>query len=245
MAEDYISQNPYTYAANDSIKFIDYLGLGIIYGEDGSFIEDDGKDDDKAYVRTNTFIEDENGNITLGDPVTTLLSITNSELLTVAGAVFGESDTQNRTNEMMAIASAIVNNNELSGDPSLTVTTIRIAFAATDGNRRTAAFKSTTAAERNDTDMQTAIFATINAITGGRDFSNGATGWDGADLKTNSHRFGLNIPDPAHDIYNVGDRPLKTKENGSLYRRQTTAAHGGTVFMRIHPDFVKGGGRAY
>lgn len=93
--------------------------------------------------------------------------------------------------------------------------------------------------------MRSAVAGAINAVTGGTDHSNGATGWDGADLKTNSHRFGLNVANSSHDIYKVGDRPLSTKENGSSYRRQTTAAVGGTVFMRIHPDFVAGGGRAY
>ncbi|NJL76887.1 MAG: hypothetical protein HC892_19570 [Saprospiraceae bacterium] len=85
----------------------------------------------------------------------------------------------------------------------------------------------------------------LNAVNRGHDWSNGTTGWDGADLRTNNHRFGLNIADSSHDIYNVGDRPLQTSRNGSNYLRQTTAAQGGTVFMRIHPDFVGGGGRSY
>lgn len=87
--------------------------------------------------------------------------------------------------------------------------------------------------------MKTAVAGAINAVMGGTDYSNGATGWDGADLKTNSHRFGLNIADSSHDIYKVGDRPLTTPVQGASYTRQTTAAHGGSVFMRIHPDWVK------
>jgi hypothetical protein len=93
--------------------------------------------------------------------------------------------------------------------------------------------------------MEMSTAAAINAATHGEDYSNGATGWDGRDLKTNSHRFGLNISDSKHDIFKVGDRPFSPLRNGSAYSRQTTAAHGETVFMRIHPNWIKNGGRPY
>jgi hypothetical protein len=89
--------------------------------------------------------------------------------------------------------------------------------------------------------MKSSTAAAVSALTGGVDYSNGATGWDGRDLKTNDHRFGLNISNPSHDIHNVGDKPLS---NGT-YKRQTTAAHGQTVFMRIHPNAVKKGAPNY
>jgi len=67
------------------------------------------------------------------------------------------------------------------------------------------------------------------------------TGWDGRDLPTSSHRFGLNMSSPSHDIYGMGDRPLS---NGG-YVRQTTGAAGHSVFIRIHPAFVKKGSPNY
>jgi hypothetical protein len=100
--------------------------------------------------------------------------------------------------------------------------------------------------QRNASDaMKTSTAAAVDAAIGGKDYSNGATVWDGRDLKFNSHRFGLHISSPDHDIYNVGDRPLSHRENGSVYRRETTGAAGQTVFMRIYPTFVRGGGRAF
>ena len=109
-------------------------------------------------------------------------------------------------------------------------------------------FNNTSPHNRNgNKKMMVSISAAINAICEGFDYSNGATGWDGIDLKTNSHRFGLNIQDPSHDIFGVGDRPFKnpSSHNNSRYSRQTTAAHGRTVFERIHPDYIKGGGRRW
>lgn len=165
----------------------------------------------------------------------------------MASASYGEGSSSNNREELFGISSAIVNNNNLRGsDASLSKTILKIANAASDGNERFGDFNTLSAVERNENPgMTTAIAGAINALTGGTDYSNGATGWDGADLKTNSHRFGLNIAHKSHDLYKVGDRPLSVKENGSLYRRQTTSSHGGTVFMRIHPTYVKGGGRAY
>ena len=100
--------------------------------------------------------------------------------------------------------------------------------------------------DRNgDSKMKTSFAAAINALVGGNDYSNGATGWDGRDLKTNSHRFGLNIADQQHDIFGVGDRPNKPNPQKAQYYRQTTAAYGQTVFMRIHPEHIRKGGRRW
>lgn len=56
-------------------------------------------------------------------------------------------------------------------------------------------FEKATPVERNGTNMQLAVGATINAEIGGKDYSNGATAWDGmeqatafpADFKQNSN----------------------------------------------------------
>lgn len=147
--------------------------------------------------------------------------------------------------EKFGIASAIVNNKNARGKNAELMETITdIAYAATDGNVRFENFQSSSPSQRNnDEGMTNAVAGAINVVRGGQDYSNGATGWDGRDLKSNSHRFGLNVTNPSHT--NVPDNPLKQRENGSLYRRQTTASAGQTVFMRIHPSFVKGGGRAW
>jgi hypothetical protein len=93
--------------------------------------------------------------------------------------------------------------------------------------------------------MTTSIAAAINALTGGTDYSKGATGWDGPDIKTNPHLAGLNNTNASLDIFNLGNHPLAKPQNNSQYVRQVTAAYNRTIFEKIYPDFISGGGRAY
>jgi hypothetical protein len=169
------------------------------------------------------------------------LSIDHDAFQLMSATVYGESSIQNNQKEMFGIASTIVNHNGKSGK-SITLTIKEFAYAATDGNARFSLFESTSIVGRNnDVGMRTATAGAVNALIGGIDFSNGATEWDGNDLPNNSHRNGMQVSEPAHDIHGIGDNP---KSDGS-YTRRSTAAHGGTMFNRIHPDHISAGGRSY
>ncbi len=237
MAEERSSFTPYNYCSNNPIIRIDPSGAldGDYYNFDGTYLGSDGKNDNLVYVvnsidpttASNGLSSSELLNIRDGnhlgstDLVATLLPVNHSTFEKLAGVSYGESSTQNLMEEMYGIASATVNYNNAKGkNANLSNTINQIANAASDGNERFTAYSEVGAKNRNSSSgMKIANAAAINALTGGHDYSNGATGWDGNDLPNNSHRFGLNISNPAHDIYKVGDRPLINQENGSLYRR--------------------------
>ena len=120
------------------------------------------------------------------------------------------------------------------------------ALAASDGNARTKQFNNTNSDDRNGTFMQTAIAGAINALTGGTDYSNGATHWAGDDIGSSREKRatgGLLFTEASHDMFGLGSKtksgaPIteyyihngkKTSERGTYsYTWETTAAHGGT-----------------
>ncbi len=223
--------------------FIDPDGMwGDYYGTNGEHMGSDGKDDNKAYVADNV-TKDKKGLVTAAENLQEL-AVSNSDLIKLGAVVNGEAGDGNNKEEKFGIASASMNNFKArNGKLSLNKTLSKISNATFDGNEKYGDFMDASYDERNNNaGMKTSMAAAINAVTGGVDFSNGATDWDGTDLKTNSHRIGLHIADPAHDIFKVGDRPFKPKRMNSSYARETTGAAGHTVFMKISPEWIKNGG---
>lgn len=105
--------------------------------------------------------------------------------------------------------------------------------------------------------------AARHAMTGGVDYSNGAYFWDGWDIQTkySTHpkvRVGVQFADPAHNIFDIKEstavvikfRQVKETKGGKVTITKTeigrydhvyvsTTAHGGTVFWKFNPDYVK------
>ena len=113
--------------------------------------------------------------------------------------------------------------------------------------------------------LQATIRAARNALSPNAvDYSNGAYFWDGADIRSNYDRHpkvrgGIRFGDPAHNIYSIKELDVpgeewwrnaagqNTRLRGSWsYKYESTAAHGGTIFWRYNPDFLRAtGNRAY
>lgn len=182
----------------------------------------------------------------------------------LAALCYGESSSANEYEEMAAIANVFVrqaaarrkNVSELiKSDPSY-------SFVVSDGNQRyNALLKASEKEIKNNKGMSVAVSAAENALDpAGRDYSNGAYFWDGADLKSNykNHskvRQGIKFSDPSHNIYSVQEstrevvvywqvknkkgKIVKSKERGRYsYVYISTAAYGGTVFWKYSGDFL-------
>lgn len=185
------------------------------------------------------------------------------DVLLLAGVVYGEASTQNVYEEMAAIANVLVRQQKARNTTLalLLGSNSTFAYAASDSNQRTAAFRKASPDQRaKDTGMSYALKAAVNAIGNGKDYSNGAYFWDGADLKSNydNHpkvKQGIKFTDPSHNIYNIKETSVdvttywQITKNGKLvngekrgsytYVFESTAAYGGTVFWKYGDDFLK------
>ncbi len=176
---------------------------GDYYKTDGKHLGSDGINDKKVYIADDV-TKNEKGVVT-GAKNSVELSIKHDKFQKMAATVFGESSaykTKGKTaelkKEMFAIASVHQRN--------------KLAYGA--NSDQADLFNSTNIDARNDTKMQIANAAVINALTGGFDYSYGATNWDGieqaafkpSNTKYSNGRFeihkntiGWNISDDHYD----------------------------------------------
>ncbi|USX12800.1 hypothetical protein NHH88_24395 [Oxalobacteraceae bacterium OTU3CAMAD1] len=192
-----------------------------------------------------------------------------AEVRLLAAITFGESSTQNNADEMFALASVLVRQRDARGYKEISSFAAKektFAFAAIDGNPRFAKLMKSSEQEiEKHPGMKAAVAAAVNALNGGEDKSNGAYFWDGADIKTNyaGHfkvRGGIKFTEPSHNIYGIPEsskikiiykttkirdrttgKISKVTEEVGRYDHQydSTAAHGGTIFWKLNPEFLK------
>lgn len=183
----------------------------------------------------------------------------------LAATAYGESSVKDLFEEMAAIANVLVRQQkarEFSTMSAFVKADKTFAFAAHDGSQRYAKLMAATP-EMIDKDpgMSTAVKAAVNAMAEEPvDYSGGAFFWDGADIKTNYANHakvlgGIHISDPAHNVYNIKDKQVpnenwlldvkgkKLKLRGKwLYKYDSTAGWGGTIFWKYNADFIKASG---
>jgi hypothetical protein len=219
---------------------------GDYYDMDGNHLGNDGIDDDKVYTAEG---KNADGSFSNAEE----LSITHSEFRTQASTVYAESSaykmnsvTDDLKNEMFSIASVHQKNSLAYGKDS----------------PKASEYMSLTPTQINKSKFRTtANAAVINAISGGQDYSNGATMWDGreqslfpasdnrrSDGKWELHMntMGWNISDSHFSTWksNVGSgfqapqqkaapANFGNYQNKGLMRLNSTAVYGETIFWKI------------
>ena len=211
MSDKYPSISPYAYCAWNPVKLVDPEGseIGDYYTRDGKWLgHDKNINDNKVYICDGL---DEN-NCAINKNV---LLITHKQFREKAATVYGESSAYRYSGntvpddlkcEMFAIASVLERNKNAYGAKS----------------KKANDFLKDTPEQNNKNNFRvTANAAVINALTGGFDYSYGATQWDGMEqalypeTENSSHlngyelhmnTMGWTIPDKLYEKWknNVG-----------------------------------------
>jgi len=189
-------ESPYACFNNNPILRVDPNGdnAGDYYSKDGEHLGSDGIDDNKAYVA-----DGKNADGTFANAKE--LSVSHSTLKDFAATIHGESSGDK--NESFAIGSTVVNYMNSSGKSlsSLVSKENNYSYAAGKHNYDNISNKGS----------KYEMAAAINALTGGFDYSLGATHWDGRDLMidgTSHYRFRKAAFDSRQGIHIPSDKKI-------------------------------------
>jgi hypothetical protein len=234
---------------------------GDYYDKDGKHLGSDGKDDDKVY-KADGVTKNDKGLVTEATNSNDL-GVKHSELLKMAAVSYGESSagvTDNK--ELYAISSSIQNaRNGKTIDKTLTGSYSYAIGEAGYNSLINAGVEGRTGK------MQVAVAGAINAVTGGVDYSGGATNWDGIDVLSGGKdhyrqkkaafdsRKGVYDPNGTGNTYYVNAQEYSCKKfgvNGKVYNTlkplitvttekgalwRVTNTHAGSIFYNQVPVF--------
>jgi len=200
---------------------------GYYYTEDGTFY---GKHGTSKLISICSMVEKINGKNRYHILYKTNIEYDN--LILVAGTAIGESSygygVENKQ-EVYAIANAIINyyyyENKSNGTIESSIRKMK-AFAAINPNAVYKKFIGFTDEKRNYNFCKEAIAAALNALHEKSciDYSNGATHWDGIDIKQKGRKWGegLKFQESSADIFSIGDNKKSVKQkyaDGKYYER--------------------------
>ena len=167
LEEEYPNITTYGFCHNNPVVLVDPDGMGDYYNKAGRWLGNDGRKDNIAYL-ADAVSKDKAGRNHFQNA--NILSLKNSELNIFANTVAQESS--GNKIESFALASAIKNLADYKGKSIMQTIQTEGIFGYRDGGNNT----------QYNNNAEYSMAAVLNAITGGKDFSNGAIRWDGFDL---------------------------------------------------------------
>ena len=167
LEEEYPNITTYGFCHNNPVVLVDPDGMGDYYNKAGRWLGNDGRKDNIAYL-ADAVSKDKAGRNHFQNA--NVLSLKNSELNIFANTVAQESS--GNKIESFALASAIKNLADYKGKSIMQTIQTEGIFGYRDGGNNT----------QYNNNAEYGMAAVLNAITGGKDFSNGAIRWDGFDL---------------------------------------------------------------
>ena len=167
LEEEYPNITTYGFCHNNPVVLVDPDGMGDYYNKAGRWLGNDGRKDNIAYL-ADAVSKDKAGRNHFQNA--NVLSLKNSELNIFANTVAQESS--GNKIESFALASAIKNLADYKGKSIMQTIQTEGIFGYRDGGNNT----------QYNNNAEYSMAAVLNAITGGKDFSNGAIRWDGFDL---------------------------------------------------------------
>ena len=167
LEEEYPNITTYGFCHNNPVVLVDPDGMGDYYNKAGRWLGNDGRKDNIAYL-ADAVSKDKAGRNHFQNA--NVLSLKNSELNIFANTVAQESS--GNKIESFALASAIKNLADYKGKSIMQTIQTEGIFGYRDGGNNT----------QYNNNAEYSMAAVLNAITGGKDFSNAAIRWDGFDL---------------------------------------------------------------
>ena len=187
LAEEYEDVSNYLFCHANPITLIDPTGAGDYYNKGGIWLGKDGNNNDKnAYLATS--VNKNKKGLIISTTDKTPLNITNDVLNQYANTVAQESSGSSKF-ESYALASAIYNLSKYKNKSILSTLKTEGIYGFRDGGYKTDYKKN----------AEFSMEAVINALTNGKDYSNGAIRWDGFDLAAK----GFNHPKPQKSGVNI------------------------------------------
>jgi len=282
---------PYQFASNCPISGIDLDGLEFFYAADGTYLGKYGESttvvlvNDKLVKQISTQQDGvtsydinrlgkaREAGLSIGLSIGYDLGIDHSDFQTLSATAYAESSVGNGIEikeEVFALSNAIINFKKASGNTEgMGEFLDDFALASSDGNPQFDKFLNTSAENRNGTFMQTAAAGALNALSGGKDYSNGATHWDGNDIGQSGRKWseGLKFSESSHDLLQLGNKSVPGKtywydKKGNVtgtrgswdYKWQSTATYSGkskggrtsgTTFMKTTDEYKNAGNRGF